>query len=143
MQPSLALRSLLLFTISLVLLRGPLKSEELQKCEKLANWTPASVIGYAEAKNLGPRLKSLLDSPKLKRLLDSSFGRAYLQSEDYSELIENLGKIEKPAGRDPLDLFDDLLGKEFLRGSRRSFAGGQETLLLTRTGSPEAFAEVR
>ena len=143
MQPCPALRSFFLFVISLLLLRGPLKSEDLQKCEKLANWTPASVIGYAEAKNLGPRLRSFLASPKLKHLLDSSLGRAYLQGKDYSELIENLGKIEESAGRDPLDLFDDLLGKEFLLGSRLSFAGGQETLLLTRTGSPEAFAEVR
>ncbi len=143
MQPCPALRSLILFVISLVLLQGSLKSEELQKCGKLASWTPASVIGYAEAKNLGPRLRNLLDSPQLKRLLDSSLGKAYLQGEDYSELIENLGKIEKATGRDPLDLFDDLLGKEFLLGSRLSFAGGQETLLLARAGSPEALAKGR
>ncbi|MEC8934877.1 MAG: hypothetical protein VX958_05385, partial [Planctomycetota bacterium] len=143
MQPCPALRSLILFVISLVLLQGSLKSEELQKCGKLASWTPASVIGYAEAKNLGPRLRDLLDSPQLKRLLDSSLGKAYLQGEDYSELIENLGKIEKATGRDPLDLFDDLLGKEFLLGSRLSFAGGQETLLLARAGSPEALAKGR
>jgi len=145
MKPTSARRSAFLFLLAIpfVFLRGPLKSEDLQKCENLADWTPASVIGYAEAKNLGARLRSFLDSPELKRLLGSSLGRAYLQGEDYSELIENLGKVEESAGRAPLDLFDDLLGKEFLLGSRLSFAGGQETLLLTRTGSPEAFAEVR
>ena len=141
--PARRLPFLFLIPISFVFLQDPVKSEDLQKCEKLASWAPASIIGYAEAKNLGPRLRSFFDSPKLKRLLDSSLGKAYLQSQDYSELMENLGIIEEPTGQDPLDLFDALLGKEFLIGSRLSFAGGQETLLLTRTGSPEAFAEIR
>jgi hypothetical protein len=141
--PARRLPFLFLIPISFVFLQDPVKSEDLQKCEKLSSWAPASIIGYAEAKNLGPRLRSFFDSPKLKRLLDSSLGKAYLQSEDYSELMENLGIIEEPTGQDPLDLFDALLGKEFLLGSRLSFAGGQETLLLTRTGSPEAFAEIR
>ena len=137
------LRPALLAFIAIALSQGSLQADELQSCDKLTSWTPASVIGYAEAKNLGPRLRNLLDSPQLKRLLDSNLGKAYLQGEDYSGLIENLGKIEKATGRDPLDLFDDLLGKEFLLGSRLSFAGGQETLLLARAGNPNAIAKGR
>ena len=137
------LRPALLAFIAIALLQGSLQADELQRCDKLANWTPASVIGYAEAKNLGPRLRNLLDSHQLKRLLDSSLGKAYLQGEDYSGLIESLGKIEKATGRDPLDLFDDLVGKEFLLGSRLSFAGGQETLLLARAGNPGTLAKSR
>ena len=137
------LRPALLAFIAIALFQGSLQADELQSCDKLTSWPPASVIGYAEAKNLGPRLRNLLDSPQLKRLLDSNLGKAYLQGEDYSGRIENLGKIEKATGRDPLDLFDDLIGKEFLLGSRLSFAGGPEPLLLARAGNPNAIAKGR
>ena len=132
-------RSLLLSALIAIPLPGTtLLCEELQECTRLSDWTPASVTGYAEARKTGPRLRSFLESGRLKRILDSSFGKAYLQSDDYIEMTGNLAKIEEATGRKPLDLFDDLLGSEILLASRLSFTGGQESLLLTRGKSKEA-----
>ncbi len=143
MHPHSTRRSMALAFISFFIIQGILKSEELQECARLADWTPASVIGYAEAKMTGPRLRSFLSSARLKRLLDSSLGKAYRQGEDYSKLIDNLDNIEQATGQKPLELFDGLLGKEFLLASRLSFTAGQEALLLTRIKNPAAIARGR
>lgn len=120
-----------------------LPADELTECARLTDWTPASITAYAEARKAGPRLKSFLASGQLKRLLDSSFGKTYLQSEGYLQLMDNLANIQKATGRKPLELFDDLLGKDVLLASRLSFAGGQEWLLLTRGKSEGALKAAR
>ncbi len=130
---TLTIRACLSATILLATLAGSSPAaEELQPCKRLIEWTPASVTGFAQARKAGPRLRSLLQSARLKRILDSSLGKTYLASEDYGELLENLSKIEKATGRTPLDLFDDLFGRDLLLASRLTFTGGQEWLLLTR-----------
>ncbi|MEE3052848.1 MAG: hypothetical protein VYB34_03835 [Planctomycetota bacterium] len=139
-----SIRSLLFVAIfSLPLSATNLPCEEIQKCTRLSDWAPASITGYMEARKAGSRLRSLLESGQLKRLLDSNLGKTYLQSDGYSELLDNLDKIEKATGRKPLDLFDEILGSELLVASRLSFTGGQETLLLTRGKSEKALKAAR
>ena len=106
--------------------------DPLQECSRLTDWTPANVTGFVQTRKAGARLRSFLDSAKLKRILDSKAGKAYQQSDDYQEMMENLSGMEKATNRKPLDLFDDLLGTDALLASRLTFTGGNEWLLLTR-----------
>lgn len=115
-----------------------LPGDEVTECARLTDWAPASITGYAEARKAGPRLRRFLGSDRLKRLLGSNLGKTYLKTDGYLQLIENLSTIEKATGREPLDLFDDLLGKDVLLASRLSFAGGAEWLLLSRGKSEKA-----
>ncbi|MFP6737822.1 MAG: hypothetical protein VCD34_03670 [Planctomycetota bacterium] len=132
-MPVLTIRPLLLAAALLHLPVGSTPTaDELQQCTRLTEWTPASVTGFAQARKTGPRLRSFLASGKLKRLLDSQLGKVYLQSDGYLEMMGNLSRLEEATGRKPLDLFDDLFGKDALLASRLTFAGGQEWLLLTR-----------
>ena len=132
-MPSLSLRFLMLAaTLLIAPVAVAFAIDPLQECSRLTDWTPASVTGFAQTRKAGARLRSFLDSGKLKRLLDSNLGKTYLQSDDYRGLLESLSSIEKATSRKPLDLFDDLLGADALLASRLTFTGGNEWLLLTR-----------
>jgi hypothetical protein len=109
-------------------------------CERLEEWMPEDVIGYLKLHDLGKGLVGFLGSSIRRELERSALGAALRADERFQRLLRELESLRQASGREPLELFQDLLGREVAIGVRLGFRG-PEVIALSRARSPEALAQ--
>jgi hypothetical protein len=94
------------------------------------------VIGYARINNLGERLSEFLDSQFRRDLESLGLVRVLLQNEKWQQFQDQLKKFKDATGKEPLSVFQGLLGREVVIAARPG-SGEPEVALITRASSAE------
>jgi hypothetical protein len=107
--------------------------------EALLSWMPEEVIGYAKFSGLGERLESFLKSPARRDLESTGLARFLMAQEPWQRFQKGLEEFKTATGKEPLQIFGDLLGREVVLGGRP--APGEPELVLITRGSGEKALE--
>jgi hypothetical protein len=108
--------------------------------EPLESWMPDDVIGYVKVSGIGARLDEFLASDFRKELESIDAVKAILSQGQYKKFLRGVEDFKVSSGKDPLKLFQDLLGTDVLVGARLGFAG-PEVVLLTRGATDKAIED--
>jgi len=98
--------------------------------DALEAWMPDDVMGVVKLNGLGDRLDTFLKSDLRKEIESLDLVRAALAQDAWQKFQEELKTFESASGKDPLQVFRDLLGQEIVAGVRLGF--GPEVVFLTR-----------
>lgn len=102
----------------------------------LEAWLPDDVIGYAKINHLGERLSEFLGSQFRRDLESLGLVRVLLQNEKWQQFQDQLKKFKDASGKEPLSVFQSLLGREVVIAARPG-SGEPEVALITRASSAE------
>ncbi|MBI4604075.1 MAG: hypothetical protein HY721_19130, partial [Planctomycetes bacterium] len=106
----------------------------------LETWMPDDVVGYARLSGLGARLEDLLKSDLRRRLESLEAVKHLLAQEPWRRFEHGLEELRNATGKDPLELFKTILGREVLVGARFGFMG-PEVIVLTRAAGEKQLEE--
>ena len=100
--------------------------------EPLEAWMPDDIIGFAKLSGTGKRLEDFLKSDLRRELEALEPVRDALAQPKWKKFLQVVEAFKTSTGKEPVQLFQDLLGNEVLVGARLGF-GGPEIIVLSRT----------
>jgi hypothetical protein len=112
------------------------------RCERLEEWLPEDVIGFAKVRDAGKHLRAFLGSKLFKDLESTRAGQFLKAHENYQKLEEGLEWFESASGRKPLDVFDELFGREVVVGLKANLFV-PTVVVLSRTAGEKELASAR
>src|SRR5262245_54322871 len=114
----------------LLAVAGPALAAETGKApERLESWLPDDVIGYVKGNGLGEHPDAFLASDARRDLEAMPIVQMALSQDPWSHFFHGLEEFKRATGKDAVDLFRQVLGKEALLGLRLGFAGPEVILL--------------
>ena len=102
----------------------------------LEAWMPDDIIGYVKVNDAGSRLEAFLKSDLRRELEALEIVRRARSEESWQKFERQLAEFRSLTGKEPLQVFQEILGKDVLVGVRLGFAG-PEVIALTRASSEE------
>lgn len=108
--------------------------------ESLEALMPDDVVGYVKLTGLGARLEEFLKSDLRKKLESIEAVKLALSQGPWQKFESGLADFREATGKDPLQVFKALLGKEILVGARLGFSG-PEFIAVTRTAGTKELEE--
>jgi hypothetical protein len=116
---------------------GPaLPAEPVKAPERLESWLPDDVIGYVKGADLGNHLDAFLASDARRDLEAMPLVQHALSQHPWQEFMAGLEEFKKATGKDAVQLFRAVLGKDALLGVRFNLAG-PEVILLSRAAEKD------